>query len=113
MTDLLDRKLLFVTGKGGVGKTTIAASLALLAAQHGKRTLVGEIDAKGNLADFYETGPTSFKEREVVARPVGDVDGHRGVAQGVPEPAAQDPVRRSDWARWPAPSTSWPTPRRA
>jgi anion-transporting ArsA/GET3 family ATPase len=65
MTDLLDRKLLFVTGKGGVGKTTIAASLALLASQHGKRTLVGELDAKGNLADFSETGPTSFKEREV------------------------------------------------
>jgi len=65
MTDLLDRKLLFVTGKGGVGKTTIAASLALLGAQLGKRTLVGEIDAKGNLADFYETGPTSFREREI------------------------------------------------
>lgn len=65
MTELLDRRLLFVTGKGGVGKTTIAASLALLGAQHGKRTLVGEIDAKGNLADFYETGPTGFKEREV------------------------------------------------
>jgi anion-transporting ArsA/GET3 family ATPase len=28
MLELLDRKLLFVTGKGGVGKTTIAASLA-------------------------------------------------------------------------------------
>jgi anion-transporting ArsA/GET3 family ATPase len=63
--DLLDRQLLFVTGKGGVGKTTIAASLALLASQHGKRTLVGEVDAKGNLADFFEIGPTSFKEREV------------------------------------------------
>src|SRR5688572_25971963 len=63
--DLLDRKLLFVTGKGGVGNTTIAASLALLASQHGKRTLVGEVDAKGNLADFFEIGPTGFKEREV------------------------------------------------
>ncbi len=63
--DLLDRRLLFVTGKGGVGKTTIAASLALLASQRGKRTLVGEVDAKGNLADFFEIGPTTFKEREV------------------------------------------------
>ena len=48
-----------------MGKTTIAASLALLASQHGKRTLVGEVDAKGNLADFFEIGPTSFREREV------------------------------------------------
>ena len=63
--DLLDRKLLFVTGKGGVGKSTIAASLALLASQRGKRTLVGEVDAKGNLADFFEVGPTGFEPREV------------------------------------------------
>ena len=65
MTALLDRKLLFVTGKGGVGKSTIAASLGLLAAEQGKRTLVCEVDAKGNLADFYEAGETAFEAREL------------------------------------------------
>ncbi|HEX2383805.1 MAG TPA: ArsA family ATPase, partial [Acidimicrobiales bacterium] len=63
--NLLERQLLFVTGKGGVGKTTIAAALALLASQQGKRTLVGEVDPKGNLADFYEVGETDFKAREI------------------------------------------------
>ena len=65
MADLLDRRLLFVTGKGGVGKTTVAASLALLAATRGKRTLVGEVDAKGNLADFFSVEPTGWKPRLV------------------------------------------------
>jgi anion-transporting ArsA/GET3 family ATPase len=63
--DLLDRKLLFVTGKGGVGKTTVAASLAMLAAERGKRTLVCEVDAKGNLADFFETDPIGFEARAI------------------------------------------------
>jgi anion-transporting ArsA/GET3 family ATPase len=63
--DLLDRKLLFVSGKGGVGKSTIAAALAVLAAQRGKRTLACDVDAKGDLANFLETSPTGFKPREV------------------------------------------------
>src|SRR6202022_2131231 len=65
---LLDRKLIFVTGKGGVGKTTVAAALALLAAERGKKTLVCEVDAKGNLADFFETGPTGFEERQIMPK---------------------------------------------
>jgi anion-transporting ArsA/GET3 family ATPase len=65
--DLLERKLVFVTGKGGVGKSTVAAGLALLAAQRGKRTLVCEVDAKGDLAAFFETGPIRFQPREIEA----------------------------------------------
>ena len=62
---LLDRRLIFVTGKGGVGKTTIAAALAQLAASHGKRTLLCEVDAKGDVAGVFETGPTEFRERKI------------------------------------------------
>ena len=40
---LLDRTLLYVTGKGGVGKTTVAASLGLAAAERGRRTIVCEV----------------------------------------------------------------------
>jgi anion-transporting ArsA/GET3 family ATPase len=65
VTDLLDRRLVFVTGKGGVGKTSVAAALGMLAAEQGKRTLVCEVDAKGNLADFLEAGETGFDPREV------------------------------------------------
>lgn len=63
--DLLDRRLLFVTGKGGVGKSTAAAALALLSAQRGRRTLACEVDAKGDLADFFETSPAAFEPHEV------------------------------------------------
>jgi anion-transporting ArsA/GET3 family ATPase len=57
--------LVFVTGKGGTGKTTVAAALALLASQRGKRTLVCEVDAKGGLSEVFETGPLKFAAREV------------------------------------------------
>jgi len=63
---LLDLKLLFVTGKGGVGKTTVASALALLASLRGKKVLICEVDAKGDVAGFYEAPPTGFNEREIL-----------------------------------------------
>jgi anion-transporting ArsA/GET3 family ATPase len=63
--DLLERRLVFVTGKGGVGKTSITAALGMLAVQRGKRVLLCEVDTKGNLADFFETKPNTFAPREV------------------------------------------------
>jgi anion-transporting ArsA/GET3 family ATPase len=63
--DLLARRLLFVTGKGGVGKTTVAAALGLLASESGLRTLVCEVEPKGDLSFAYECGPTPFQGRQV------------------------------------------------
>ncbi len=62
---LLDRRLLLVTGKGGTGKTSVTAALALLASQRKARVLACEVDAKGNLSDFYETSRLGFRPREV------------------------------------------------
>ncbi|MCU1366430.1 MAG: putative anion transporting ATPase [Ilumatobacteraceae bacterium] len=63
--NLLDRQLLFVTGKGGVGKTTVAAALAQLAALQGRRTLVCEMDAKGSLAAAFDCSPFPYAARQV------------------------------------------------
>jgi anion-transporting ArsA/GET3 family ATPase len=65
MTDLLDLDLVFVTGKGGVGKTTIAAALAEVAARRGQRVLVCEMDAKGALATAFEVTELAFETTEV------------------------------------------------
>ncbi|HTH05757.1 MAG TPA: ArsA family ATPase [Ilumatobacteraceae bacterium] len=62
---ILDRRLAFVTGKGGVGKTSIASALALLAAREGRRVLVCEMDAKGSLATAFDAAPLTFQPREI------------------------------------------------
>ena len=63
--DLLALKLVFVTGKGGVGKTTVAAALAQLAAENGRSVLACEVDANGDLAALFEAAPTDFVPREI------------------------------------------------
>jgi anion-transporting ArsA/GET3 family ATPase len=64
-SDLFDRRLLFFTGKGGVGKSTVTAATALLAAERGKRVLLVEVDAKGNLTALFEHAPVGFEPRQV------------------------------------------------
>jgi anion-transporting ArsA/GET3 family ATPase len=54
---LLDKRLVFVTGKGGVGKTTVAACLARVAARRGKRVIVCEVAAGETRHDEIEVAP--------------------------------------------------------
>ncbi|MGB2756158.1 MAG: ArsA family ATPase [Acidimicrobiia bacterium] len=60
---LLDHRLLVVTGKGGVGKTTITAGLARAAASLGKRVLLVEVDAKGDLPALFDRPASGFSPK--------------------------------------------------
>ncbi|MFO0674921.1 MAG: ArsA family ATPase [Polyangiaceae bacterium] len=53
MTAFADKRFLIVTGKGGVGKTTVAAAKALSLANHGKRVLVAMCNAKERLSVMF------------------------------------------------------------
>jgi len=57
MPALLDTSFLFVVGKGGVGKTTVTAAIALAAARKGKRVLVAMTNAKERLSTLLGTEP--------------------------------------------------------
>ncbi len=66
----LDRRLVFVTGKGGVGKSTVAAALGLIGARHGRRTIVAELGRRDDISRFLTDGdaPTTssqYAEREL------------------------------------------------
>lgn len=57
MAFLLDKRLVFVTGKGGVGKTTVAACLARVAARRGKRVIVCEVATERTWHEEIEVAP--------------------------------------------------------
>ncbi|HET9104369.1 MAG TPA: ArsA family ATPase [Solirubrobacteraceae bacterium] len=62
MPGLLDRRLIFVTGKGGVGKSTVATALGVLAARHGLRTIVAELASQAGIRDTYDHDGEPFDE---------------------------------------------------
>jgi anion-transporting ArsA/GET3 family ATPase len=61
-------QLLFVIGKGGVGKTAVAAVLARGAAQRGRRTLIVETANDGRLAPLFGARPLSAEPQRLAAR---------------------------------------------
>jgi anion-transporting ArsA/GET3 family ATPase len=65
MPEMLEKRLIFVTGKGGVGKSTIASSLGLAAAARGKRTIVCEIGSQEQISRLFNRAQVGFHEVEL------------------------------------------------
>lgn len=66
-TPLLDRRLVIVTGKGGTGKTSVAAALGLAAARSGRRVLVAEVGRDEHVPRLLAPGsaPVGYAGREL------------------------------------------------
>ncbi len=67
LLSLLDRRLVVVTGKGGTGKTTVAAALAIAAASAGRRVLVAEVGLDEHIPVLLAPGtsPVGYEGRDL------------------------------------------------
>lgn len=58
-------RLHVVTGKGGTGKSTVAAALALALASHGKNVLLCEVEGRQGIARMFDVDPLPYEERRI------------------------------------------------
>ncbi|MEU3203801.1 ArsA-related P-loop ATPase [Streptomyces cyaneofuscatus] len=60
-----------VSGKGGTGKTTVAAALALALATEGRRTLLVEVEGRQGIAQLFGADALPYEERKIAVAPGG------------------------------------------
>ncbi|MEV5412491.1 ArsA-related P-loop ATPase [Thermopolyspora sp. NPDC052614] len=70
-TDWDGVRLHVVTGKGGTGKTTVAAALALALAAGGKKVLLVEVEGRQGIAQVFDIPPLPYEERRIAVAPGG------------------------------------------
>ncbi|MFC7487197.1 ArsA-related P-loop ATPase [Knoellia sp. CPCC 206453] len=69
--EITGARLHVVTGKGGVGKTTVAAALALALASTGKRVLIVEVEGRQGLSQTFDVPPLGTGEVRLIAHKSG------------------------------------------
>jgi anion-transporting ArsA/GET3 family ATPase len=67
-SQLATSRVVIVAGKGGVGKTTITAALAVAAAREGANVLIAEVEGKSGLAEAFGKPPLDYHEAELAPR---------------------------------------------
>jgi anion-transporting ArsA/GET3 family ATPase len=65
LDEFLAPRVLIVSGKGGVGKTTVAAALALVAARQGRTVCLAEVDRKGSLPKLFDAPGLGYQPKEM------------------------------------------------
>src|SRR3954467_7736331 len=66
-----DVRLHVVTGKGGTGKSTVAAALALALASHGNTVLLCEVEGRQGIAQLFDVPPLPYEERRIARGTTG------------------------------------------
>ena len=77
-TDWDGVRLHVVTGKGGTGKTTVAAALALALAHAGRKVLLIEAEGRQGIARLFDRPPLPYEERKIAIGPGGNGDASLG-----------------------------------
>ncbi len=101
LEDLFKRRALWVTGKGGVGKSSISAALALIASRRGLRTLLIDVEARGDAASFLDAAPPRYEAKQaqpnlfhLALHPEEVLDEYLQIALRVPRIRRLGPIRK-------------------